>query len=117
MTNVCHKCSDCCGRILPLSLNDRKIIYDYLRKHPHVKEDIFNVRQSTEGESGSVLDCPFLDVSKTVDRCRIYEARPFVCRTYHCENGKRFNIEKMLEKNHHMSFKVMDMRKFIEAVQ
>jgi Fe-S-cluster containining protein len=50
----------------------------YLGLSPTVREEVL-VRVRSMGGTAPYV-CPFLDLE--LDRCRIYEARPLVCRTY-----------------------------------
>jgi Fe-S-cluster containining protein len=39
--------------------------------------------------------CPFCDLAKEKDKCRIYEVRPRVCRTYICSKKVDKKFPKM----------------------
>lgn len=79
----CSQCGECCSNLLPMSEKDIKRIEQYIRAHnikPH----------SLALFTDNVVDmtCPFLDLTKSKERCTIYPARPDVCRSFICDPTK-----------------------------
>lgn len=83
-TGDCRGCGECCSRILPLSPADIIAIKGFMRTH--------EVTLRTYAPSPDVVDltCPFLANDHT---CAIYEARPWICRVYRCDQHKKGNLK------------------------
>ena len=52
------------------------------------------------------LTCPFLDDSKSCEKCKIYEVRPKICRDFICDPIQR----KELDFNYKMKCKIVNVR-------
>ena len=73
----CIGCGMCCGHYLPLSDADIERARSYAEEH--------GIKPNWTG-----VDCPWLANNKT---CTIYDARPDVCRAYHCNSSKIGHID------------------------
>ena len=83
--NNCKGCGGCCSNILPVASREIKRIRQYIRKH-RIKEVL----------SLNPLDCPFCDITKTKDKCLIYDVRPEICRAFSCTTEiKRLAAKQM----------------------
>lgn len=82
----CKNCGRCCG-IIPAYSDEVAMIREYIAAHPEILDDI--------GAPG--IDCLFRDSAKS--RCRIYSARPLICRLMgvvsgmHCPHGNSRNLD------------------------
>lgn len=83
---VCTTCGQCCASLLPLTKAEIDRLRDLAKtKIPHeipVQEDATTID----------LTCPFLNSSKTENRCDIYNDRPTVCRNFTCRIGYPENM-------------------------
>lgn len=75
MPTSCYKCGNCCGRNLPADLEDVRRIERYANRH-HLEPTMGNLG----GRSGRDQMCAWLDTDTKM--CRIYPARPKVCRCW-----------------------------------
>ena len=77
---LCTNCGQCCGDILNLSHDEIKRIDKYLKKHKVEATPICRL---------VVYDntCPFRDNKNKI--CKIYEARPEICRIYKCDKSPK----------------------------
>ena len=75
MPASCDGCGNCCGRCLVVDAEDVRRIERYASRH-HVEPIANNVG----GPSGHEQMCAWLDPKTR--RCRIYPARPKVCRCW-----------------------------------
>lgn len=73
MRTQCPGCGACCSSLLPVSDGEIKRIRKYIRKH--------NI---TPSQHLTETKCPFLDITKSKDKCMIYEVRPWICRVFSC---------------------------------
>lgn len=78
---ICTGCGECCSNLLPMTDSEVATIRRYIIKH--------GIRQRVRKMnflSDPVMDmtCPFLDDSKTKDKCTIYPVRPQICRSFNC---------------------------------
>ena len=71
----CKGCGNCCGRVLVTDQEDNRRIERYANKH-HIEPTVGNVG----GHSGREQMCAWLDTETRM--CRIYPARPKVCRCW-----------------------------------
>lgn len=90
----CSGCGNCCSGLLPVSDNELDKIKRYIKRN--------NIKPCRHGvpHREKLLDmtCPFMDESKKDKKCRIYDVRPMICRTFQCnippseikENKERF---------------------------
>ena len=85
----CTGCGACCSNLLPLSQKEIREIRRYIKKH-HVTECLHAIPQNV------VLDmtCPFLDESKSCDKCKIYDVRPMICRKFICDSEQRAKLTR-----------------------
>lgn len=81
--NKCSKCGECCGSGLPISLEEVNIIKDYINKHNIEPEPLMINRDGVEGFNAM---CCFLD--QKTNKCKIYDVRPWICRTYQCNQSE-----------------------------
>lgn len=78
----------CCSNYLPMTASEISTIKNYIKKH-RIKEQ--------RHISLEVLDmsCPFLDNSKSCDKCTIYSVRPRVCRDFICDPAQRKPVNQI----------------------
>lgn len=105
MTNngECTQCGSCCSNILPMTEKEIRKIKSYIKIHK-VKEQKHNdvlLKNITID-----LTCPFLDESKTKEKCLIYQVRPKICREFNCCPSKR----KELDFEHKMKCRIVNVR-------
>ncbi len=74
----CSNCGQCCGDILHLSNQEIKRIDDYLKTHK-VEETPRCIIYEYDNT------CPFRDNENK--KCKIYAARPEICRSYKCDKS------------------------------
>ena len=92
----CKKCGECCGNLLPLSKREIEEIKLYIKEHNIQEQKTSFPMTNTAYE----LTCPFLDITKATDKCKIYEVRPQICRSFRCNepasiiNDKKLGMEK-----------------------
>lgn len=81
----CTGCGSCCTNFLPMTEKEVSVIHRYIKKR-NVKEQKHFIPSSTP-----IVDmtCPFLDDSKSCDKCLIYEVRPRVCIDFICRPSDR----------------------------
>lgn len=84
----CSNCGACCSNLLPMSPGDIKRIRRYIKKH-RIKPALHGIPMD------ATVDwlCPFMDPGKE-HKCRIYPARPEICRMFFC--GKRPTEEEAM---------------------
>jgi len=75
MPRSCDGCGNCCGRVLTVDAEDVRRVERYATRH-HVLPLAGNIG----GHSGREQMCGWLDPDTR--RCRIYPARPKVCRCW-----------------------------------
>lgn len=79
---VCSQCGGCCTNHIALTKNEIKIIQRYIKTHniqPHIINGPF-------ANPTIDLTCPFLDMNKTTNRCKIYPVRPYICQCFICSD-------------------------------
>lgn len=90
----CIQCGECCGRFLPVSEMEIRSIKRYVKKH--------NIKPCKHDALSAVpafdLNCPFLDTNKSKEKCRIYEARPLICKLYKCDGNMEPEAEKQFKQ-------------------
>ena len=91
----CTGCGSCCTNFLPMTEKEVSIIHRYIKER-NVKEQKHFIPSSTP-----IVDmtCPFLDDSKSCDKCLIYEVRPRVCRYFICRPSDRPPVDRNYTKN------------------
>ena len=101
---TCSQCGNCCSNFLPLSADEVVTINNYVVNN-NIKECIHALPVA-----GRVIDatCPFLDMEKPKEKCRIYPVRPLICRKFICNKEQRpsWTMEELMEER-----KVVDVRK------
>lgn len=82
----CTSCGMCCACTLPMTAQDAKTVWKYVKKHKI--EPMFHVTVDCDLDNipADYKDawCPFCDMSLPKDHCMIYEARPAICRAFQC---------------------------------
>lgn len=75
----CIECSSCCSIFTPISIEELKIL-----KRLFTGKIIKNyVKILNENKEGFSATCPFSDFE--TKKCLIYNLRPSVCKTFHCD--------------------------------
>ena len=93
---ICTGCGQCCSNLLPMTDVEIQNIRRYIIKHgikPHEHSYNFLSEPVTD------LTCPFLDDSKSKEKCMIYPVRPQICRSFNCHkqaNGIMPNITRAM---------------------
>lgn len=84
----CTGCGQCCSDLLPMTEQEIEKIRNYVKKN-HIK-----AHNHGNFLSDKRLDmvCPFMDASKTKDKCDIYPVRPMICRYFVCNKEKRGQV-------------------------
>lgn len=90
----CTGCGSCCTNFLPMTEKEVSIIHRYIKKR-NVKEQKHFIPSSTPTVD---MTCPFLDDSKSFDKCLIYEVRPRVCRDFICRLSDRPSVDRNFTK-------------------
>lgn len=75
MPKSCVGCGQCCGRVIPIDMEDVRRIERYATRH-HLEPTDNNIG----GPSGMEHMCGWFDLESGL--CRIYPARPKVCRCW-----------------------------------
>lgn len=73
----CSRCGSCCGLFVPFTDEELKVVKNYVKKH-NIKQ--YNRINALTGQFNA--HCCFYD--ETEKKCRIYDARPYVCRDFIC---------------------------------
>lgn len=99
----CTQCGNCCSNLLPMTEDEIATIRKYIKKH-RIKEHrhILPLAEPTID-----MTCPFLDDSKSCEKCTIYEVRPMICRDFICCPSKR---PPMNDLKHKLKCRVVDVR-------
>lgn len=80
----CIECGSCCSNILPMSKRETEVIRNYIKRYnikPYENKMPLKDRPYD-------MNCPFCDNDKHEHKCRIYEVRPYICRTFMCNKKK-----------------------------
>lgn len=85
----CTGCGECCSNLLPMTEEEIETIKKHIKRY-NIKENKYLVPLVNP-----ILDmtCPFLDDSKSCEKCTIYEIRPKVCRNFICDPKQRPPID------------------------
>ena len=75
----CSRCGECCAATLPLTRNEEKRIKEYIKDN-NITPEFF------QNETDMNLQCCFYD--RTEKKCKIYEVRPSICRSFKCNRNK-----------------------------
>ena len=81
----CTGCGKCCSNLLPMTDEEITTIKKYVKRY-NIKENKHFVPLATPTID---MTCPFLDDSKSCEKCKIYEVRPKVCRDFICDLKQR----------------------------
>lgn len=90
----CKGCGSCCTNFLPMTEKEVSIIHRYIKER-NVKEQKHFIPSSAPTVD---MTCPFLDDSKSCDKCLIYEVRPRVCRDFICRPSDRPTVDRNFTK-------------------
>ena len=74
----CTGCGNCCSSLLPVSKQEITAIKKFVKANK-IKQKISPI---------GAMVCPFLDTSKSKNKCMIYPSRPWICRIFNCEEIK-----------------------------
>lgn len=99
----CTGCGSCCTNFLPMTEKEVSIIRRYIKRN-NVKEQKHFIPSS---EPTVDMTCPFLDDSKSCDKCLIYEVRPRVCRDFICRPSDRPTVDR----NYTKKCRLVDVRR------
>ena len=85
----CTECGQCCSNLLPMTEEEIETIKKHIKRY-NIKENKHLVPLVNP-----ILDmtCPFLDDSKSCEKCKIYEVRPKVCRNFICDPKQRPKLD------------------------
>ena len=87
----CTECGECCSNLLPMTDEEVEEIKKYVKRY-NIKENKHFAPLISQ-----IIDmtCPFLDDSKSCEKCKIYEVRPKICRDFICDPKQRpkMNLE------------------------
>ena len=99
----CTQCGKCCSNILPMTEDEISVIRRFVKKH-YIKEHkhILPLAEPTID-----MTCPFLDDSKSCEKCTIYEVRPRICRDFICCPSKR---PPMNDLKYKLKCRIVDVR-------
>lgn len=86
----CTGCGNCCSNLLPMTDEEIKVIKKYIKRN-NIKEHSHIV--ALLATPSIDLTCPFLDDSKSCEKCTIYEVRPKICRDFICDKKQRPKID------------------------
>lgn len=86
----CSGCGNCCSNLLPMSQKEVDAIRRYIEKH-NIKECRHLLPVATPTID---ITCPFRDNDNSC--CRIYEARPEICKQFICDSEKRAKHNRKL---------------------
>ena len=86
----CTQCGECCSNLLPMSDEEVKEIKQYIKangikEHSHIVAPLATLTID--------MTCPFLDDSKSCEKCTIYEVRPRICRDFICDPKQRPKVD------------------------
>ena len=86
----CTQCGKCCSNLLPMTDEEVKEIKRYIKangikEHSHIAAPLATLTID--------MTCPFLDDSKSCEKCAIYEVRPKICRDFICDPKQRAKVD------------------------
>ena len=90
----CSKCGNCCAAMIPITRQEEKRIKRYI-KDKEIKPEPFQIGNNMN------LQCCFYD--RENKKCKIYEVRPNICRSFKC-NKKESELNKEREENHKRAY-------------
>ena len=79
----CSECGGCCSDLLPMTTKEINTIRRYIEKH-HIQKQLHGTNVLAKPTYD--CQCPFLDLTKSKEKCLIYEVRPQICREFVCNN-------------------------------
>lgn len=80
----CSRCGECCAAMSPVTRKEEKRIKDYIEAN-NIEPEFF------QSDKDMNLQCCFYD--RTEKKCKIYEVRPSICRSFKC-NKNNDDIER-----------------------
>ena len=86
----CTGCGACCSNLLPMTDDEIVVIKQYVKAN-NIKEQSHIVAPLATPTID--LTCPFLDDSKSCEKCAIYEVRPKICRDFICDPKQRPKVD------------------------
>lgn len=86
----CSMCGGCCSSILPITDGERRRIVHYVQDHGIQLVPLPAIPGNTV-----YLQCPFMDT--TTHKCRIYTARPNICRSFLCNRDILQNMTQYIQ--------------------
>lgn len=86
----CTECGECCSNLLPMTDDEIKTIKRYIKRNG-IKEHSRVVAPLLQPTID--MTCPFLDSSKSCEKCTIYEVRPKICRDFICDPKQRLTVD------------------------
>lgn len=86
----CIGCGACCSNLLPMTKEEISRIKSYISRNG-IKE-----KKHIPPLANPAIDmtCPFLDDSKSCEKCTIYAVRPMICRLFICDKSQRKDTPK-----------------------
>lgn len=115
VNDKCSRCGSCCVHHLPLMPTEIKRIKQYIKTHKIKPCTKFIPPPEHKNEPTLDFTCPFLDNSKSIHRCTIYDTRPAICRSYLCserEDGSRMTkeVEKEVKSGELTKFDIFNLK-------
>lgn len=86
----CSRCGECCGIAIPITKKEEKRIRIYIQENDVKPENLFE-------NNNFYAKCCFYDRKNKC--CKIYPARPGICRSFKCDR-KENELEKEKEEKH-----------------
>lgn len=86
----CVGCGQCCSNLLPMTDEEIKVIKQYIKANGIKEHSHIVVPLATPTID---MTCPFLDDSKSCEKCTIYEVRPRICRDFICDPKQRPKVD------------------------
>ena len=90
----CSRCGSCCAATLPLTRKEEKRIRKYIKEN-NITPEFFQLGNNIN------LQCCFYDITER--KCKIYEVRPSICRSFKC-NKNMEDIEKEKSARHKVAY-------------
>lgn len=90
----CSKCGNCCAAMIPITRKEEKRIKRYI-EDKEIKPEPFQIGNNMN------LQCCFYD--RENKKCKIYEVRPNICRSFKC-NRKESELNQEREENHKRAY-------------
>jgi Fe-S-cluster containining protein len=73
----CSRCGECCGLFIPFTDKELATLKKYVQEH--------NIQPENRIEGNDFYaSCCFFDRKNKI--CKVYEARPYVCRAFKCDH-------------------------------